>query len=153
MPSQAEIARYMLETGIRQEGEKLYFDKVHVSHSNLAAALAKGKRVVTSTVKTIKKNRRLYSIFSKLQPTCNLVGIAPSLGWEIIGIEIHIPNKPGTIGNVTKLIGDMGVSIRQTQCPALSKDLLYIIAEDPINGSIVDELKKLPNIKSIKLFK
>ena len=55
-PSQAEVAKYMLEMGLRQEGNKLYFDKVSVSQSQVAEALGKDKRVVTATVKTIKNN-------------------------------------------------------------------------------------------------
>lgn len=151
-PSQAEVAKYMLETGIRQDGTKLFFDRVAVSHSQLAAALDKDKRVVTATAKTIRGNKRLYTIFSKLQPTCNLAKMAPDMGWSVIGIEICCPGKPGTIGNLTKTIGDMGISIRQAQCPATDSDLLYIITDDPVNGEVIEKLKTVQNVKTIKLF-
>ena len=153
IPSQAEVAKYMLEAGICQAGNKLYFGKVAISHSQLAEALGKDKRLVTATVKTILANKKLYKIFSRLQPTCNLIDIAPMMGWDVLGIEIDVPNKPGTIGNVTKLLGDMGISIRQAQCPATSRGLLYIIAENSIDGRIIDELKTVPNIRSIKIMK
>lgn len=143
----------MLEAGIRIERGNLFFGKVSISLSQLADALGKDKRVVAATVRTIEAHERLNTIFSKLQPTCNLVGMAQAMGWEVLGIEIEEPGKPGTIGNVTKLLGDRGISIRQAQCPATSHGLLYIIAENPISGPIIDELKSVPNIRALKLLK
>jgi predicted regulator of amino acid metabolism with ACT domain len=152
MPSQAEIARYMLDTGIRQEGNKLYFDKVSISHSQLASAIGKDKRIVSATLKTIRANKKLYSIFSKLQPTCNLINMANNMGWGVICIELHNSNKPGTLGRISTKLGDMGISIRQAQCPATACDILYIITDNPITGNVIEELKKVQNVKTIKLF-
>jgi len=151
-PSQAEVAKYMLETGIRQEGNKLFFEKVAISHSQVAEALGKDKRVVAATVKTIKKNKRLYSIYSKLQPTCNLMNMAHDMGWGVICIELINPNMPGTLGRVSTKLGDMKISIRQAQCPATACDILYIITDNPITGDVITALKDLKNVKTIKIF-
>ena len=97
MPSQAEIAKYMLDIGIRQQGSKLYLDKVSISHSQLAEAIGKDKRIVAATVKTIKANETLYKIYSNLQPTCNLMNLAHNMGWGVICFELHNPNKPGSL--------------------------------------------------------
>lgn len=153
MPSQAEIAKYMLDVGIRQEGEKLFFDNVSISHSQLAKALGKDKRVVTATVRTIKENKHLYTIFSKLKPTCNLINMATSMGWGVICIELDHPNIPGTLGRIATKLGEMRVSIRQTQCPATDCDTLYIITDNPITGDVIGQLSDVRNVKTIKLFK
>ncbi|MBA3046449.1 MAG: hypothetical protein KKH41_04065 [Candidatus Thermoplasmatota archaeon] len=151
-PSQAEIAKYMLEIGIRQEENKLFFDKVAISHSQVAEALGKDKRVVAATVKTIKANKKLYRIFSKLQPTCNLINMANSMGWGVICIELDDPNMPGTLGRISTKLGEMKISIRQTQCPATACDILYVITDNPITGDVIEGLKGVRNVKTIKLF-
>ena len=152
MPSQAEIAKYMLEVGIRQEGNKLFFEKVAISHSQVAEALGKDKRVVAATVKTIKNNKRLYSIYSKLQPTCNLINMANDMGWGVICIELNNPNMPGTLGRITTKLGDMKISIRQAQCPATDCNMLFIITDNPITGDVLENLKGVKNVKTIKIF-
>ena len=152
MPSQAEIARYMLDVGIRQEGNKLFFDKISISHSQVGEAIGKDKRVVAATVNTIKNNKYLYSVYSKLQPTCNLVNMAQSMGWGVICIELNNPNMPGTLGRITTKLGEMKVSIRQAQCPATACNILYIITDNPITGDAIENLKGVMNVKTIKLF-
>jgi len=152
MPSQAEVAKYMLDIGIRQDGNKLFFEKVAISHSQVAEALGKDKRIVAATVKTIRKNRRLYSIYSKLQPTCNLMNMAHDMGWGVICIELFDPNMPGTLGRVSTKLGDMKISIRQAQCPATACDTLYIITDNPLTGDVITALRGLENVKTIKIF-
>ena len=152
LPSQAEIAKYMLETGIRVDKKKLYFDKVALSHSQLATALEKDKRIVTSTVKTINDNPRLYEIYSKLSPTCNLFNMALSMGWGVIGLDICYTGKPGTMGEITSIIGNGGISIRQAQCPATSAGLLYIITDNPIPARIIEKIKKVSDVKTITFY-
>jgi predicted regulator of amino acid metabolism with ACT domain len=151
-PSQGEIAKYMLDVGIRLQGEKLYFDKVSISHSQVAEALGKDKRIVTATVKTIKKNKELYRIFSKVQPTCNLMNMAHNMGWGVICIELDDPNMPGTLGRISTKLGEMKISIRQAQCPATACDVLYVITDNPITGDVITALKDVQNVKTIKLF-
>ncbi len=153
MPSQAQVSKYMLSVGIRQEGDKLFFDNVSISHSQLAEAIGKDKRVVTATVKTIQKNKDLHAIYSKLKPTCNLINMANSMGWSVICIELEHPNMPGTLGRIATKLGELKVSIRQTQCPATDCDVLYIITDNPVNGNVIDGLKNVRNVKTIKLFK
>ncbi|MDD4308011.1 MAG: hypothetical protein PHU53_04295 [Thermoplasmata archaeon] len=152
MPSQAEIAKYMLDVGIRQEGNKLFFDRISISHSQVGEAIGKDKRVVAATVNTIKKNKRLYSIYSKLQPTCNLINMARDMGWGVICVELIHPNMPGTLGRITTKLGDMKVSIRQAQCPATDCNMLYIITDNAIPGDVLVALKEVMNVKTIKLF-
>lgn len=152
LPSQAEVARYMLETGIHVEGKKLFFDKVALSHSQLANALEKDKRIVTATVKTIQENPKLYRIYSKLRPTCNLFDVALDMGWGVIGMDICYTGKPGTMGEITSIIGNGGISIRQAQCPATSAGLLYIITDTPIPAKVIEKIKKVDDVETITFY-
>ena len=91
-------------------------------------------------------------MYSNLQPTCNLKNMAHNMGWGVICIELNDPNMPGTLGRVSTKLGDMKISIRQAQCPATDCDILYIITDNPITGEVIEELKGLRNVKTIKLF-
>ena len=153
MPSQADIAKYMLETGIRIEGNKLFFDKVAMSNSQLANALGKDKRVVGSTIKTIRGNPALLAIFSKLRPTCNLFDMALDMGWGVIGLDICYTGKAGTMGEITSIIGNDGISIRQAQCPATSAGQLYIITDTPIPAKTIEKIKKVGDVQTITFYR
>lgn len=152
LPSQAEVARYMLETGIRVDGKKLYFDRVAVSHSQLATALEKDKRIVTATAKTISDNPKLYQIYSKLRPICNLFDMALDMGWGVIGLDICDTGEPGTMGEITSIIGNGGISIRQAQCPATRAGLLYIITDTPIPSKVIQKIREVQDVMTITIF-
>lgn len=149
MPSQAEVANYILKTGIRVENDKLYFDKVTLSYSQVANALDKDKRVVAATVRTIKANNKLYEIFSLLSPTCNLINMAVKMGWGVIGVDVCDSSQPGMIGRITSLLGDHGISIRQALCPATTAGMLYIITQDKLPEGIIDKLMAIKNIGNV----
>ena len=152
-PSQAMVARYLLDTGIRVEDERLYVDKVSISHSRVAEALGKDKRVVTATIRTINANPRLYTIYSKLRPTCNLIDVAEEMGWGVIEITLSDPAKTGVLGNVATAIGEAGISIRQAigEDPTYSSGLLFIVTEAPLTGYALEKLRGIPGVEKIIL--
>lgn len=153
MPSQAHVAKYLLETGIRIQGSKLYADRVAVSHSQVAAALGKDKRIVTSTVRTIENSPRLQSIYSKLKPSCNLIEVAPEMGWGIIEITLSDPALPGILGKVTTAIGETGVSIRQIigEDPVFTMGTIFIITESVLPGFCLEKLRDIDGVVKITL--
>jgi predicted regulator of amino acid metabolism with ACT domain len=155
VPSQAEVARYMLEIGVRVDGQRIFLDKVSISHSQLASALEKDKRIVKSTLKTISSNERLYRIFSKLKPSCNLVDVASVMGWDVIEITLSDPALPGVLGKIASTIGESGVSIRQAigEDPTYSTGLLFIITETEIPGSVFEGLRQIEGVDKITLYR
>jgi len=153
VPAQAVVAKYMLEIGIRLDGDRLYVDKVAVSYNGLAKAVNKDKQIVSATVRTIRENKRLYGIFSKLHPTCNLKDVAQQMGWDVIELTLSDPAKAGVLGKVASTIGDAGISIRQAigEDPSISTGLLYIITETPIPGDLLKKIQGIDGVVRITL--
>ena len=78
--------------------------------------------------------------------------MALEMGWGVIGMDICHTGKAGTMGAITSIIGDGGISIRQAQCPATSAELLYIITDTPIPARIIEKLKHVEDVKKISIF-
>jgi predicted regulator of amino acid metabolism with ACT domain len=153
VPSQAVVAKYMLEIGIRVDGNRLYIDKVAISNNQLAKAVKKDKQIVSATVRTINSNKRLYNIFSKLHPSCNLKDVAKEMGWDVIELTLSDPAKPGVLGEIASTIGKSGLSIRQAigEDPTYSTGLLYIITEKPIPGNLLKIIQKIEGVVNITI--
>jgi predicted regulator of amino acid metabolism with ACT domain len=154
-PSQASVAKFFLETGIRVNKDQIFMSKVRLTHSQVAKALDKDKRIVTATVRTINANPRLYGIFSKLRPICNLIEVAPSRGWGTLEITLSDPALPGILGSFARTIGDSGISIRQVigQDPTHSDASFYIITDKPLPGKLLEKLRRITGVEKISLLK
>ncbi len=153
VPSQAVIAKYMLDIGIRIEGSQLFVDKVGISYTQVAKAMNKDKQIVSATIKTINANPRLHDIYSNILPSCNLRKVAPIMGWDVVELTLSDPAKPGVLGAVANTIGETGISIRQAigEDPTYSSGLLYIITEQPLPGDILKKLQKIDGVEKITL--
>lgn len=153
VPSQAVVAKYMLEVGIRVEGKRIFVDRVAVSYGQLAKAVGKDKQIVSATIRTINADRKLSRVFANLLPTCSLIRVAPEMGWEVYELALSDPARPGVLGAVATTIGKTGVSIRQAigEDPAFSTGLLYIITEAPLPGHVLSEIKKINGVTKLTL--
>jgi predicted regulator of amino acid metabolism with ACT domain len=153
VPSQAIVAKYMLDIGIRIDGTRLYVDRVAISYNQLAKAVGKDKQIVSATVKTINSNKKLYGIYSKLHPSCNLKDVAKEMGWDVLELALSDPAKPGVLGEIASTIGTTGISIRQAigEDPTYSTGLLYIITETPLPGDLLKKIRAIDGVVKISL--
>ncbi len=153
VPAQAIVAKYMLDVGIRIEGNRLFVDKVGVSFSQVAKAVGKDKQIVSATIETIRSDRRLYDIYSNLLATCNLTKVAKVMNWDVLELTLSDPAKSGVLGAVATAIGDTGISIRQAigEDPTFSTGLLFIITETPVPGDVLKKLQKIKGVEKVSL--
>ncbi len=151
-PSQAKVARLLLENGLRVSDGVVYCGEIELADSAIGRAAGVDRRIVRSTVETIESHPELMSVFGRLRPTAMLKDVAPVMGWSAIEI---IPNNAQTIGivaDVTGVIAKAGISIRQTivSDPDLSSEpRLYVITEAPVPPEIIPEIKACRGVKSI----
>ena len=153
VPAQAIVAKYMMDIGIRVEEERLFVDRVGISYNQVAKAVGKDKQIVSATVRTIRSDPRLYSIYTNILPACNLRKVAPVMGWEVIELTLSDPAKSGVLGAVASIIGETGISIRQAigEDPTYSTGLLYIITETPLPGSLIKKIQGIGGVNSVTL--
>ena len=152
-----EIVRKMIECGMRiSEDEKIYVDDVEVDYTAVAKALDVDRRVVKSTAQQIRRNRYLYSLFSKTRPLgTSLVDVVSHLGYTAVVIEAD-PKSPGVMAGVAEILSRHGMVVRQAvaEDPEMVPDAkMTLVVEGQLTGQAIEELNGLRVVRSIKILK
>jgi hypothetical protein len=154
-PERLVVARFVLEHGLRVSGEKVYCGKVEIPAKKIADALGVDRRTVGRTARMLHENPRLKDIFTNMQPTFSLKGIAKFLGFGVIEIFVQDASKPGILAACAKVIAEEDISIRQAFAddPDLSPEVkLTIITESPVPGSVYEKLHKLAFVEHVSIY-
>jgi len=154
-PERLLVARFIVEHGLRVSGEKIFCGNVEIPAKKIADALHIDRRTVGRTARMLAQSPKLKDIFTNMQPTFSLKGIAKFLGLGVIEIFVQDPYKPGIIAACAKVIAEEGISIRQAIAddPDLSPEVkLTIITETPVSGSIYEKLHNLPFVEHVSIY-
>jgi predicted regulator of amino acid metabolism with ACT domain len=154
-PSQARVAKLLLEQGLSVRDGRIYSGDVEVGDVAVGKAAGVDRRIVRATVHTIETSSDLLRVFSKLRPICFLKDVAPEMGWSAIEIIPSNAGAPGIIADVTGVIASAGISIRQTLVtdPDLSTEpRLYVITESAVPADLIPRLKTCRGVKSIVIY-
>ncbi len=152
-----EIVRKMIECGMRvSDDEKIYVDDVEVDYSAVARALDVDRRVVKQTAQQIRRNRYLYSLFSKTRPLgTSLVDVVSQLGYTAIVIEADA-KSPGVMAGVAEILSRHGMVVRQAvaEDPEMVQDAkMTLVVAGQLTGNAMEELHSLKVVRSIKILK
>lgn len=155
-PAQLSVARVLFRYGlrVREDGEIACGD-IRVPEIQIAKEVGVDRRVVAATAKRILKDEKLRKIFKNLEPLAYLKGMASEIGLGVIEIIPEDATKPGIIKDVTGVISKFGVSIRQAVADDpqfVPHPKLTIITDEPISGAVIEELRKLPTVRSIIIY-
>ena len=85
-------------------------------------------------------------------PTAMLKNVAPVMGWSCIEIIPSDAHSPGILADVTGVIAQAGISVRQALVddPELSEEpRLYIITESMVPPELIPMIKTCRGVKSI----
>ncbi|MBD3226600.1 MAG: amino acid-binding protein [Candidatus Lokiarchaeota archaeon] len=152
-PKRMEAIKLLLRLGFSiKDDKKIYCSEVQIPYRSISDALDMDRRSVKSAVKNVYNDKFLKDIFSNIQPA----GIFLQ-GQERSIIEITAKSKKsGIIANVTKLIADEKISIRQVL--ATDPDLdpnprLLIITNKEISGETISKIYKVEGVETAKLIK
>jgi len=154
-PKRKIIAQKMIEYGLKVKDNKVYCGEIELSDSKIARALDTDRRAVSKTIETILKNKNLNKIFSKLRPTCHLKDAAPDMEWGVIEIIPTDPSKHGILADVSKIIANEKISIRQAivdDFEISEEPRLFIITEKMIPSVLITEIKKVSGVKAILIY-
>jgi hypothetical protein len=155
-PAQLDVARMLFKYGlrVREDGEIACGD-IRVPAVQIAKEVDVDRRVVASTAQRILKDEKLRRIFKNLEPIAYLKGVANEIGLGVIEILPEDAAKPGIIKDVTGVISKFGVSIRQAVADDpqfVPQPKLTIITDEPVKGAVIEELRKLPSVRSIIVY-
>ena len=154
-PSQAKVARVILQTGMSVRSGRVYSGKVSISDTALARAAGVDRRVVRSTVETISADEQLSSFFAHLLPTANFKDVASTMGWSAIEILADDAHQTGILSEVASIISEAGISIRQAivdDPETTESPKIFIITESTVPPEMLPRLRLAKGVKSLTIY-
>jgi len=154
-PSQAKVARYLLRYGLRIDKNQVYCGDVQIADSALARAAGVDRRVVKSTLETIRADPTLLRFFSQLQPTTHLKNAASAMGWTAIEIVPMNAHEPGIISAVATILSSAGISIRQAivDDPMTSEEpKLFIVTESQVPSELIPLIRQSKGVRGVTIY-
>ena len=155
-PAQQRVARILFERGfqIREDG-KVVSGKIEIPHTQIAKEAGVERRAVDSTVQTILSIDDLKRIYMNLKQVCSLEEVAREFNLSVIVFVPKNASERGIIANVTRIISENGLNIRQAlaEDPSISiQPKLTLILEGNISSQLIDEIRRLPGTRSITVY-
>ena len=155
-PAQQRVARILFERGfqIREDG-KVVSGKIDIPHTQIAKEAGVERRAVDSTVQTILSIEDLKRIYMNLKQVCSLEEVAREFNLSVIVFVPKDASERGIIANVTRIISENGLNIRQAlaEDPSISiQPKLTLILEGNISSQLIDEIRRLPGTRSITVY-
>jgi hypothetical protein len=109
---------------------------------------------VDSTTDAILDDPELTRIFRNISAIPSLMDLAPVLDLTVLTVGVADADEPGIVAQVTTLIADWDISIRQTisEDPEFTDDpKLYVITDEPLPGDLLNELVAMEFVRSVEL--
>ncbi|SES68224.1 hypothetical protein SAMN04488587_0555 [Methanococcoides vulcani] len=155
-PAQQKVIKILFERGFQVNDEgKVTSGSIEIPHTQLAKEAGVDRRVVDATTDTILTDELLTNIFQNVKSIPFLRDVAPSLGLGVIIITPEDAANIGILSNVSKVISDHGLSIRQavSDDPHFNNEAkLTIITDSKIPGELVSDILNLQGVKGVSIY-
>jgi len=153
-PSQQAVIRLLLERGfsINADG-RVVSGGIEIPYTGIARELGVDRRVVDSTTDAILADPELRRIFTNISAVPSLMDLAPVLDLTVLTIEVRDPDEPGIVAEVTGLIADRGISLRQvvSEDPEFTDEpRLYLVIDAELPGDLLVEIRGLPYVRRVE---
>ncbi len=155
-PAQEKVLKILFERGFQVNNDgKVVSGDIEIAHTQLAKEADVDRRVVDSTTDTILSDELLKDIFQNVRSIPFLRDVAPLLGLGVIVITPGDAANTGILAEVSKIISDHNISIRQavSDDPYFTNEpKLTIITDSKIPGDLVDSILKLKSVKGVSIY-
>ena len=156
LPAQQRVAQLLFERGfqVNQDG-KVVSGRIEIPHTQIAKEVGIERRAVDNTVQTILSKTELKTIYMNLRQVCSLQEVAREFN---LGVIVFVPkdaHQTGIISNVTRIVSESGLSIRQALAEDPSTSIhpkLTLILEGSITSDLINEIRLLPGTRSITVY-
>ncbi|QDX40320.1 amino acid-binding protein [Salarchaeum sp. JOR-1] len=154
-PGQQAVIRLLLERGfsVNAEGRVVSGD-IEIPYTQIAQEAGVDRRVVDSTTDAILADDDLTRIFRNISQIPSLMDLAPVLDLTVITIAVNDADESGIVAQVTSLVADYDISIRQTisEDPEFTDEpRLYLVTDEDLPGDLVTDLMNLAFVRSVEL--
>jgi uncharacterized protein len=155
-PAQERVAQLMFERGFQVSDEgKVVSGKIEIPHTQIGNEVGVERRAVDSTVQTILSKDELKRIYKNLRQVCSLQEVAREFNLSVIVFVPENAAQTGIIADVTRIVSENGLSIRQAlaEDPSISAHpKLTLILEGDIPSELISKIRKLPGTRSITVY-
>jgi predicted regulator of amino acid metabolism with ACT domain len=151
-PSQARVAKLMLEYGLRVKDGRIFCGEVELADKAVGKAAGVDRRIVRAAAETIESVPELRSVYANLHAAALFCDVAPSMGWGTIEIIPDNAQAVGIVADVTSVVTSAGLAIRQVNVgdPDLTAEpRLYLVTERPVPPELIPKLKASRGVRSI----
>jgi len=150
-----EIARLMLESGMKVESDGHYYiGNIKITDSAISDALQINRQIVRDTAEFILQDVEIGQVFTRLRPSgSNLVEVASILGLHALVIEAN-PNDVGVVSAVMKVFGDLGIMVHQAivdDVELYPEPRITIIYKGGHDEELIKKLSATGIVKSINI--
>ncbi len=152
-PSQQAVVRLLLERGfsVNDEG-RVVSGGIEIPNTQIAGEIGVDRRVVDSTTDALLADEELRRIFQNITAVPSLMDLAPVLDLTVVTVEVGNPDEPGLVADVTGLIAEEGLTIRQvlSDDPEFADDPeLYVILDAEPPGDLLTAIRALPFVRNV----
>jgi predicted regulator of amino acid metabolism with ACT domain len=153
-PSQQAVIRLLLERGfsVNDDG-RVVSGGIEIPNTGIAREIGVDRRVVDSTTDAILADEELRRIFQNISQVPSLMDLAPVLDLTVLSIAVHDADDVGIVAEVTELLADHDVSIRQTisEDPEFTDEpKLHIVTDHDLPGGLINDLRDLPFVRKLE---
>ena len=154
--AQQRVAQLLFERGfqVREDG-KVVSGGIEIPHTQIGKEVGVERRAVDSTVQTILSKNELKRIYMNLRQVCSLQEVAREFNLSVIVFVPENASQTGIIADVTKIVSENGLSIRQAlaEDPSISEHpKLTLILEGDIPSELIRKIRRLPGTRSITMY-
>jgi len=153
-PSQQAVIRLLLERGFSvNEDGRVVSGGIEIPYTGIAREIDVDRRVVDSTTDAIQSDPDLQRIFANISAIPSLRDLAPVLDLTVMTVEVDAADASGIAAEVTGLIADHGISIRQiiSEDPEFTDEpQLHVITDEAIPGDLLLAIRELPFVRRVE---
>jgi predicted regulator of amino acid metabolism with ACT domain len=154
-PGQQRVIRLLLERGfsVNEEG-RVVSGGIEIPDTQVAREVGVDRRVVDSTTSAILADEELLRIFRNISQIPSLKDLAPVLDLHVLTVEVNDADRPGIVAEITGLIAEEGISIRQTisEDPEFTDEpRLIVVTESALPGDLIGELSDLAYVRQLSI--
>jgi len=154
-PSQQAVIRLLLERGfsVNDEG-RVVSGGIEIPDTGIAREIGVDRRVVDATTDAILDDLELRRIFQNITAIPSLMDLAPVLDLTVLTVAVTDAEQSGIVAQVTGLIADRDISIRQTisEDPEFTDEpRLYVITDGELPGDLINDIRRLPFVRTLEL--
>lgn len=156
LPAQQKVAKLLFERGFQVNDDgNVVSGRIEIPHTQIAKEVAVDRRAVDSTIQTIRSTPQLKRIYQNLRQVCSLEEVAREFDMAVIVFIPENASQSGIIAQVTQMVSQKGLSIRQALAEDPETDgyaKLILILEGEIVPELIDDIRKLPGTHSVTVY-